>query len=71
MSQFIKYAAGEKNAVVVGHNLESCTSEVQPIKVNRREGENPVILVDTPGFDDTKLPDTEILRRIAVWLQQT
>ncbi|KAF9489926.1 hypothetical protein BDN71DRAFT_1455368 [Pleurotus eryngii] len=70
-STFIKYAAGGKNAVVVGHHLESCTSEVQPIKVKRREDENPVILVDTPGFDDTKLPDTEILRRIAVWLQQT
>ena len=27
-----------------------------------------VVLVDTPGFDDTDLSDTEILRRIAVWL---
>lgn len=27
-----------------------------------------LILVDTPGFDDLFLEDTEILRRISVWL---
>jgi hypothetical protein len=27
-----------------------------------------LVLVDTPGFDDTNVSDSEILRRIAVWL---
>jgi hypothetical protein len=27
-----------------------------------------IVLVDTPGFDDTEISDSEILRRIAVWL---
>lgn len=27
-----------------------------------------LILVDTPGFDDTYIDDAEVLRRIAVWL---
>ena len=30
-----------------------------------------VMLVDTPGFSDTNLSDTEILRRIAAWMKDT
>lgn len=37
-----------------------------PCRIN---GKN-VVLVDTPGFSDTTLSDTEILRRIAAWLQK-
>ena len=33
------------------------------VRANRR-----LVLVDTPGFDDTDVSDSEILRRIAVWL---
>jgi len=29
------------------------------------------MLVDTPGFSDTNLSDTEILRRIATWMKDT
>ena len=32
-------------------------------------GRELVRLVDTPGFSDTELSDTEILKRIAGWLQ--
>jgi hypothetical protein len=32
------------------------------------DGKN-VVLVDTPGFSDTNLSDTEILRRIAAWMK--
>ena len=54
----------------VGHDILSCTSALQyaivddppPHKSHR------VIIVDTPGFDDTYVEDVEILRRIAVWL---
>ena len=50
--------------------MRSCTSKLQyeivdnphPLKDYR------VIIVDTPGFDDTYMDDVEILRRIGVWL---
>ena len=56
--------------MLVGHGVFSCTSELQyaifdnpsPCKGRR------VIIVDTPGFDDTYVDDVEILRRITVWL---
>jgi len=32
------------------------------------EHDRRLVLVDTPGFDDTNVSDSEILRRIAVWL---
>ena len=54
----------------VGHDVSSCTSKLQyaivdtpPLLVGHR-----VIIVDTPGFDDTYVDDVEILRRISVWL---
>jgi hypothetical protein len=54
----------------VGHDVTSCTSTLQfaildnpPLLVGHR-----VIIVDTPGFDDTYVDDVETLRRIAVWL---
>ncbi|KAJ2915295.1 hypothetical protein MD484_g5098, partial [Candolleomyces efflorescens] len=57
----------------VGHGLNSCTQEIQcasitlpedhPIWPNRR-----VVLVDSPGFDDSERGEFEILRKIAVWL---
>ncbi|KAJ2914234.1 hypothetical protein MD484_g6178, partial [Candolleomyces efflorescens] len=34
-------------------------------------GNRRVVLVDTPGFDDTNVSDSEILRRIAVWLAKS
>jgi hypothetical protein len=62
-----------KHTMVVGHALKSCTSRLQhtfvpypgglPHSKNRR-----IVIVDTPGFDDTYTDDKEILRRIAVWL---
>lgn len=54
----------------VGRDLLSSTANVNhyiaeshPFDNNRR-----LILVDTPGFDDTFTDDAEILRRIAFWL---
>ena len=50
--------------------LESCTAEVQlsdefPLDDSR------VVLIDTPGFDDTSKSDTEILQIIAAFLTTT
>ncbi|KAG1740794.1 P-loop containing nucleoside triphosphate hydrolase protein [Suillus paluster] len=67
-STFINTAVGEV-VTPVGHDLMSCTTKIQyafcpcPGDPSRR-----LVLVDTPGFDNTFLSDTEILRRIAVWL---
>ncbi|KAG1904146.1 uncharacterized protein F5891DRAFT_1140549 [Suillus fuscotomentosus] len=67
-STFVNTAIG-KVVTPVGHGLESCTSRIQhafcacPSDPSRR-----VVLVDTPGFDNTFGHDSEILRRIAVWL---
>lgn len=54
----------------IGVNLESCTAEVQladEFILDRR----PVILIDTPGFDDTNKSDTDILKLIAAFLATT
>jgi len=67
-STFINHLLGG-NVMPVGHDLSSCTSKLQyaiveppPCRGHR------VIIVDTPGFDDTYEDDVEILRRIAAWL---
>jgi len=61
-----------KNTVIVGHDLKSCTAQLTPIFWPIAEPEHlrgkRLVLVDTPGFDDTHTSDSEILRRIAIWL---
>jgi hypothetical protein len=58
--------------MLVGHDISSCTSVLQYAIVDnpstRKLKGHRVIIVDTPGFDDTYEDDVEILRRIAVWL---
>ncbi|KAI6042362.1 hypothetical protein EDC04DRAFT_998756 [Pisolithus marmoratus] len=64
-SSFIANAT-KREGEGVGHDLNSCTSE---IKVNKCEVEGSnVVLVDTPGFDDTKKTDLDILKLISDWL---
>ena len=48
-------------------NLESCTAEVQLSDEFTLDGRR-VILIDTPGFDDTSRSDTEVLKMIAAFL---
>ncbi|KAG6333804.1 hypothetical protein ID866_5282 [Astraeus odoratus] len=62
---FINVASGSD--LRVGMGLESCTDEVQtsvPFSVSGRQ----VVLLDTPGFDDTNLTDTDVLRIISAYL---
>ena len=54
----------------VGMNLESCTAEVQLADEFTLDG-RPVILIDTPGFDDTDRSDTDVLKLIAAFLATT
>ena len=51
-------------------HLESCTSEVQLADEFVLDG-RAVILIDTPGFDDTNKSDTDILKLIAAFLATT
>jgi predicted GTPase len=53
--------------VIIGHDLESCTADIQEIDV--QIDEKTVTLIDTPGFDDTNKSDTEILTVIANYLE--
>ncbi|KAI6013519.1 hypothetical protein EDC04DRAFT_2579352, partial [Pisolithus marmoratus] len=53
----------------VGHALTSHTSEIKSTRCMIK-GSN-VVLVDTPGFDDTSKSDLEILESISEWLSKT
>jgi hypothetical protein len=54
----------------VGMSLESRTARVQLGDEFTLDG-RPVILIDTPGFDDTNKSDTDILKLIAAFLATT
>ncbi|KAF8147716.1 P-loop containing nucleoside triphosphate hydrolase protein [Crassisporium funariophilum] len=75
-STFINSLLG-KERMRVGHYLTSCTAhlEFDIIPCDSRRFPDlagyRVIIVDTPGFDDTYEGDAEILRRIADWLKNS
>ncbi|KAF8055864.1 P-loop containing nucleoside triphosphate hydrolase protein, partial [Lyophyllum atratum] len=61
-----------KAVASVGNDLESHTAEVQHfIYTHSTFPKGRIILIDTPGFDDTYIDDREILRRIAIWLARS
>lgn len=64
-TSFINMASG--STLRIGSNLESCTAEVQLADEFILDG-RPVVLIDTPGFDDTNKSDTDILKLIAAFL---
>ncbi|KAK4455331.1 P-loop containing nucleoside triphosphate hydrolase protein [Podospora aff. communis PSN243] len=63
-STFISLLTDQK--VEVGHGLESHTTEAASYTFN--DSGREIILVDTPGFDDTNRPDAEILQEMAHFL---
>jgi predicted GTPase len=68
-SQFVNRASGS-DLQAVGRGLKSCTTEVKSTPaffVNQRR----VMLLDTPGFDDTDKSDFDILEEIAKYLTST
>jgi hypothetical protein len=68
-AQFIQTAnPTEDTNQEIGHGLESCTSQITASRVSFTDGTN-VVLVDTPGFDDTYLSDFDILESVAKWLK--
>ncbi|KAF7789638.1 hypothetical protein EIP86_000584 [Pleurotus ostreatoroseus] len=65
MIKFINLISGSH--LIVGSGLSSCTAAVtrsQPFELCGRS----VTLLDTPGFDDSSVSDTDILKMIALYL---
>ncbi|KAI1814268.1 P-loop containing nucleoside triphosphate hydrolase protein [Poronia punctata] len=62
---FISKVTG-RNDLKIGHGLKSCTQDIQMVEtdINGRI----VCFIDTPGFSDTNLSDTEVLQLIADYL---
>ena len=57
---------------MIGHDLDSCTQEVQAVRCSHPDNPNRnVVFLDTPGFDDTDKTDAEVLMAIAHWLNTT
>ena len=62
--------------MVVGRGLASCTTELAFGYIETIEGhpllkEYRIVLIDTPGFDDTYKTDFAILEKIANWLKDS
>ncbi len=67
--QFVKHAV--RAEVKTGDKLTSRTQEIQVIRCHNPAQNSDVLLVDTPGFDDTLKADAEILEQIVRWLKET
>jgi len=67
-SSFIKLVTGNEK-ITIDHGMESETSKITGYNtwVQGRQ----YVLVDTPGFDDTSLSDTHVLKMLAAWLEST
>ncbi|KAF8064964.1 P-loop containing nucleoside triphosphate hydrolase protein [Lyophyllum atratum] len=68
-STFINWAIGH-DVASVGHGLDSHTTDIQPYLMTS-DGDRRIVLVDTPGFNDTWMNDREIMGRIVEWLKNS
>ncbi|KAK2466556.1 hypothetical protein APHAL10511_001418 [Amanita phalloides] len=68
-SSFIKLLSGN-TSIRIGDSLESETSEVQVVPFLDPGSGRKVIIVDTPGFDDSRegVSDTQVLKKISEFL---
>ncbi|CAE6429240.1 unnamed protein product [Rhizoctonia solani] len=55
------------DSMEVGRGLTSCTQRVEPTRMFLVDGK-PVVVIDSPGFDDTYASDAEILKSVAGFL---
>ncbi|KAF7771738.1 hypothetical protein Agabi119p4_6049 [Agaricus bisporus var. burnettii] len=69
-SYFIDLLTGQKGKRA-GSSLKSVTSQIQATRVRHQGYDDRIVLVDTPGFDDTTRSDMEILQIISEWMQKT
>ncbi|KAF9043949.1 hypothetical protein BJ165DRAFT_1347421 [Panaeolus papilionaceus] len=69
ISKFANMLVGIDGGTGVGHSLMSCTTDITAFRY--QSGSYSVVLIDTPGFNDTTMTDYEVLRRITDWLAST
>ncbi|KAG9092436.1 hypothetical protein FRC06_011920 [Ceratobasidium sp. 370] len=62
---FVNDASG--GDLQIGDDLQACTQDVAVSHRFQIDGRD-ICLIDTPGFDDTELSDTEVLQRISGFL---
>jgi predicted GTPase len=53
----------------VSDGLTSATRQVQALRITFQDQTRPLVLVDTPGFDDPQMSDGTVLRMILEWLK--
>ncbi|KAG6382119.1 P-loop containing nucleoside triphosphate hydrolase protein [Boletus reticuloceps] len=70
-STFVRLASGHDDVQGIGHGLISCTKDVRAIRFVDQESGRRVVLVDTPGFNDTFKSDIDILDMISDWLNSS
>lgn len=65
--QFINLITTEKQKI--GKGLQSCTSEISVVEANI--GEKRIVIIDTPGIDDTRagVKETDVFTGIADLLE--
>ena len=68
--QFVHTATGS-SVIAVNNDLKSKTREVQSVRCLHPDSRRNIVLVETPGFDDTNFSDAQILRITAHWLKET
>jgi len=68
--KFIERAT-RHNGQTVGRGLRSFTEDIRTVRITHPTNGRPILLVDTPGFDDTSKSDVEILAMIANFLVKT
>ncbi|OCH88559.1 hypothetical protein OBBRIDRAFT_820125 [Obba rivulosa] len=66
-SKFINTVSGSH--LKVGKGLESCTAEIE-LAALELDGQS-IMLVDTPGFDDTTRSQADVLKEISSFLRQS
>ncbi|KAF9036724.1 hypothetical protein BJ165DRAFT_1505532 [Panaeolus papilionaceus] len=73
-SQFIESALQDPALKIAKESLQSQTQAIVPYRLSQRPGkhnhDDSVVLVDTPGFDDTYRDDQKTLALIGKWLKQ-
>ncbi|KAH6884301.1 hypothetical protein BKA70DRAFT_1166516, partial [Coprinopsis sp. MPI-PUGE-AT-0042] len=72
-STFISEFYTGNKFIAIGHGMESCTQEVSWYHAKLPSAhadlwERRLILVDTPGFDDSRTQDVDILQKVSDWL---
>jgi hypothetical protein len=67
LAQFIAEASGQGHEYI-NHDVDNVASGIRTIRTRHPNDNHPILLVDTPGFDDVNTPDDITLSKIADWL---